>query len=63
MKRKLLSLMVLHDISKPEMAAAMRMSMQTFYRRLENPDSFTLGELRKAAKKLKTNVSTLTDGL
>lgn len=63
MKQKILSLMALYDITKPEMAAAMRMSLDTFYRRLKNPDELTLGELRKAAKKLKTTVSALSDGI
>lgn len=63
MKQKILSLMALYDISKLEMAAGMRMSLDTFYRRLKSPDEFTIGELRKAAKKLKTTVSALTEGL
>ena len=62
MKRKILSLMALYDIDKLEMSAALRMSLDTFYRRLKTPDTFTLGELKRAAKKLKTTVSVLTDG-
>ena len=62
-KQRILSLMALYDISKLELAAAMRMSLDTFYRRLKNPDEFTFGELRKAAKKLKTTVSALTEGI
>lgn len=63
MERKILSLMVLHGISKQEMAACLCMSLDTFYRRLNSPDDFTFGELKKAAKKLKTTVSALTEGL
>ena len=61
MDRKILSLMELYGIERPEMAACMRMSLATFNRRVRTPDAFTLGELRKAAKKLKTTVSALTD--
>ncbi|MEA5058590.1 MAG: hypothetical protein VB049_00930 [Candidatus Pelethousia sp.] len=63
MSRKILSLMVLYGISKQEMAACLCMSLDTFYRRLKKPDDFTFGELRKAAKKLKTTVSAITDEL
>ncbi|HWS31017.1 MAG TPA: hypothetical protein VN512_13005 [Clostridia bacterium] len=63
MVRKILSLMTLYNTSKPEMAAALRMSLDTFYRRLKDPDEFTFGELKKAAKKLKTTVSALTEGV
>ncbi|HMM32723.1 MAG TPA: hypothetical protein PKB13_13220 [Clostridia bacterium] len=63
MKRKILSLMALYDIDKLEMAAALRMSLATFNRRLKDSDEFSLGELKRAAKKLKTTVSALTDGL
>lgn len=63
MKRKILSLMALYDIDKPEMAAALRMSLATFNRRLKDSDEFSVDELKRAAKKLKTTVSALTDGL
>ena len=63
MKERMLSRMVLYRIEKPEMAAAMQMSVKTFYRRLAHPDEFSLGELRIAAKKLKTTVGALAEGL
>lgn len=40
------------DMRKPELAAALCMSTRSLYRRLENPDLFTVGELKRAAKKL-----------
>ena len=40
------------DMRKPELAAALCMASRTLYSRLENPDAFTVGELRRAARKL-----------
>lgn len=56
MNRVLLSYMALHGIEKPEMAAAMGMCITTFYNRLREPDTFTIGELKRAAKKFKVTL-------
>lgn len=63
MNRIILSRMALYGIEKPEMAACLGMSLDTFYRRLREPDAFTLGELRRAAKKLKTTVADLISAI
>lgn len=63
MKPKILSLMVLQGISKREMAAAARMGLSCFYKRLRTPDEFNVKELKLIAKKLKTTVSALTEGI
>jgi hypothetical protein len=56
MGEKILSVMELRKISNLEMAAALRMSIQTFYRRLASPNHFTWGELNLAAKKFRMTV-------
>lgn len=61
MGEKILSIMTLRKISYQEMAAAMRMSVPTFYRRIENPSSFTWGELNFAAKKFRMTVIQLIE--
>jgi hypothetical protein len=62
MNRIILALMALNGIEKDEMAAALCMSLDTFYRRLRKPDTFTLGELKKAAKKCRVTLERLIGG-
>ena len=50
------------DLRKPELAAALCMSTRSLYRRLENPDLFTVGELKRAAKKLHLPLARLMEG-
>ena len=59
MKARILSRMVLLGISREELAAAMRMSLSTLSRRLSRPDDFTVGEMRKVAKKLHVSLDEL----
>ena len=54
--------MVEIDLRKPELAAALCMSTRSLYRRLENPDLFTIGELKRAAKKLHVPLARLMEG-
>lgn len=54
--------MVEIDLRKPELAAALCMSTRSLYRRLENPDLFTVGELKRTAKALHLTFATLMGG-
>jgi len=42
--------MILYEIKKDEMAAALCMSLYTFYRRLRNPDTFNCRRVEKGGK-------------
>lgn len=44
--------MKLHDVKVPEIALAARITPQSFYRKLRNPEEFRLGELTAVFKKL-----------
>lgn len=54
--RRILGLMKMQGISTDEMANYLCMHRTTFYRRVNDPDTFTLGELKRAAKLLKTTI-------
>lgn len=46
-------------VNSEEMAAQMYISLATFYKRMANPNNFTIGELRAGAKFLKMDVGDL----
>ena len=50
-----------YGISHAELAYAMNMSPRTLFNRYRNPETFTLEELRRAAKKLNTTVTKLLE--
>ena len=54
---RILGFMKMRCISLDEMALHMDISRSTLYRRLNDPDTLTLGELKQAAKLLKVSVT------
>lgn len=55
-------LMERYGIDPDEMAASMRFSLSTFYVRMRNPQTMTLAEVERAAKKLKVEPEKLISG-
>ena len=49
-------------INASEMAEQMGISLATFYKRMDDPDNFTIGELRAGAKFLKIDIGDLLRG-
>lgn len=54
---RILGFMKMRCISTDEMANYLDLSRSTFYRRVKDPDTLTLGELKRAAKLLKVSVA------
>lgn len=55
--RRILGMMVMRGISVDEMANYLCMHRATFYRRINDPETFTFGELKRAAKLLRTSIN------
>lgn len=53
LKSKVAEKLSYYSMSPSELAAAMRIGLRTYYKRLNEPDSLTLGEFNRMSKKLK----------